>query len=37
MPSAPYNIVRKGILEKRIIVAVYRGYRREMCPHVVVT
>ena len=35
MPSAHYNIVRKAILEKRIIVAVYGGYRREMCPHVI--
>jgi len=35
MPSAAYNTVRKAILEKRIIVAVYDGYRREMCPHVI--
>jgi hypothetical protein len=30
-----YNAVRGAIQNKQIVVADYRGYRREMCPHVI--
>jgi len=35
MPSGNYSIVRQAILDKRIVVAMYGGYQREMCPHVI--
>lgn len=28
-----YEMVKDAILNKRIIIASYDGYRREMCPH----
>jgi hypothetical protein len=37
MMSDTYAIVRQAILDKRQIVATYRGHRREMCPHVIGT
>lgn len=30
-----YSIIRQAILDKHQIVAMYKGYRREMCPHVI--
>lgn len=33
--ASVYQIVRNAILNKQQIVAVYHGYPREMCPHVV--
>ncbi len=35
--SDTYAIVRQAILDKRQIVAIYHGHRREMCPHVIGT
>jgi hypothetical protein len=32
-----YGQIREAILAKRQVVATYRGYRREMCPHVLGT
>jgi len=29
-----YTIVRDAILGRRQVIAIYRGLRREMCPHV---
>ena len=33
----PYQIIRQAILDKTIIVAVYDGLERIMCPHVIGT
>jgi hypothetical protein len=35
MVETAYSIVLKAIIAKRQVVATYRGYRREMCPHVI--
>ena len=35
--SDSYSIVRQAIIDKDQIVAIYRGHRREMCPHVIGT
>lgn len=35
MPSHNYDLIRKAILEKKVVIATYNGYRREMCPHVI--
>lgn len=35
MPSLAYQSVRRAILERQIVIASYKGYRREMCPHVI--
>ncbi len=35
MPTEIYDLVKRAILERLIIVAVYDGCRREMCPHVI--
>jgi hypothetical protein len=32
-----YEIIRDAIQRKRQVVAYYKGYRREMCPHVIGT
>jgi hypothetical protein len=32
-----YELIRQAILEKKQIVATYKGLRREMCPHVLGT
>lgn len=32
-----YALIREAILAKRQIVATYKGYRRELCPHVLGT
>ncbi len=34
MPSATYRLFRAAILERKQIVCVYDGCRREVCPHV---
>ena len=31
---AVYETIRDAIIEKRIVLATYNGYAREMCPHV---
>lgn len=36
MPDA-YSLVREAIVERKQIVAVYKGHKREMCPHVIGT
>ncbi|MEM9808947.1 MAG: hypothetical protein AAF959_27145 [Cyanobacteria bacterium P01_D01_bin.56] len=28
-----YETIKDAILNKRQVVAIYKGYRREMCPH----
>ncbi|MBD1867013.1 hypothetical protein H6F95_06790 [Cyanobacteria bacterium FACHB-471] len=28
-----YELIRDAIINKKQVVAVYKGYRREMCPH----
>ncbi|MFW2078843.1 hypothetical protein ACG94X_14200 [Acinetobacter sp. ULE_I010] len=33
--SIEYELVKKAILEKKQIFAIYQGYEREMCPHVI--
>ena len=35
MNSNTYKMVRKAIVEKKQIVAEYKGHKREMCPHVI--
>ncbi|HWY20877.1 MAG TPA: hypothetical protein VNX26_06615 [Candidatus Acidoferrum sp.] len=30
-----YDLVRQAIIDKNIVIASYRGYVREMCPHVI--
>jgi hypothetical protein len=30
-----YGLVRQAIIEKHVVIASYRGYIREMCPHVI--
>ena len=37
MASHIFQMVREAIVNKAQIVATYRGYRREMCPHVLGT
>ena len=37
MKSRTYEIVKKAIIEKKQIVALYNGHRRELCPHVIGT
>jgi hypothetical protein len=29
-----YNLIRRAILERDILAVIYRGFVREMCPHV---
>jgi hypothetical protein len=31
---SPYELIKQAILQKQIVVATYRGHRRELCPHV---
>ena len=33
--SSVYQLVRQAILEKKIVIAIYGGLVREMCPHIV--
>ncbi|MBB3777503.1 hypothetical protein FHY16_000224 [Xanthomonas campestris] len=35
MSSSVYNIVRNAVLNKQQVFAIYKGYPREMCPHVI--
>lgn len=35
MASAAYAIVRDAIQHKLQVIAIYKGYRREMCPHLI--
>lgn len=37
MASANYKLIRNAIINKQQVIAVYNGYRREMCPHVIGT
>src|SRR5258706_13144849 len=30
-----YQLIRQSIVNKQIVVAMYKGYRRQMCPHVI--
>jgi hypothetical protein len=30
-----YQLVREAVVNKRIVTGVYKGYSREMCPHVI--
>jgi hypothetical protein len=32
-----YRIIRQAIVDKHVVVASYRGYVREVCPHVIGT
>ncbi|MGH6769333.1 MAG: hypothetical protein ACRECO_09995 [Xanthobacteraceae bacterium] len=34
MPSATYVLFRRAILERKLIVCVYKGKRREIAPHI---
>jgi hypothetical protein len=33
--SSVYSRIRQAIRDKSIVTAVYRGHRREMCPHAI--
>ena len=35
MNSKTYNIIRNAIVNKKNIIAIYQGYLREMCPHII--
>ena len=35
--SDTYNLIRQAIINKQQVVGVYRGRRREMCPHAIGT
>lgn len=35
--SDVYALIRDAVLTKRQVVATYKGYRRELCPHVLGT
>ena len=35
--TSNYRIIREAIINKQQIIAVYHGYPREMCPHVIGT
>lgn len=37
MVTATYDILREAILHKRQVVAMYKGVRRELCPHILGT
>ncbi len=34
MPSRTYELFRTAILERKQVVCTYRGFRREVCPHI---
>jgi hypothetical protein len=34
MPSAQYRLFRRAILGRKQIICNYRGFHRELCPHV---
>jgi hypothetical protein len=34
MPSAAYALFRRAILDRKLIVCLYRGKRREIAPHI---
>ena len=34
MPSATYALFKRAILERKLIVCVYQGRRREIAPHI---
>ena len=34
---APYLTIREAILQRRQVIAIYKGYGREMCPHAIGT
>jgi hypothetical protein len=34
MPSATYRLIRRAIQNEQQITCLYRGYVREMCPHI---
>lgn len=33
MPSRNFEIIRSAIINRQQIHAIYKGYRRQMCPH----
>jgi len=33
--STKYSEIRQAILDKKQVIAMYNGYRRELCPHVI--
>ena len=35
MPSATYRLFRRAILEEKQVTCVYKGHRRELCPHII--
>jgi hypothetical protein len=35
MTSANYRLFRRAILEEKQITCVYKGHRRELCPHII--
>lgn len=35
MTTANYDIIRQAVLDQQPIAAVYKGLRRELCPHAV--
>lgn len=35
--SDTYNLIRQAIINKQQVIGVYRGHRREMCPHAIGT
>lgn len=35
--ASVYEIVRDAIVNKKVVIATYDGYRREMCPHAIGT
>jgi hypothetical protein len=35
MPTSTFELVKQAIQKKQQVIALYKGLRREMCPHVV--
>lgn len=35
MTSATYRLFRRAILEEKQVVCIYKGHRRELCPHII--
>ena len=35
MTSPAYRLFRQAIIEKKQVACVYKGHRRELCPHII--
>ncbi len=34
-PTSTFARIKQALLERKLVSATYKGYRREMCPHVI--